>query len=760
MNNTAGTAARRLRRARMFLLVAGVLAWAVFWLAVASVRIDPSRLSGGDTGVVTDCNGRVLRVLSDNAGERCRWTPLADIPPLLREAFIVAEDRRFYWHPGIDLPAMVRALATNLWQGRIVSGASTLTQQLVRSVCPRQRTCAAKAVECLRALALERTLSKEAILEQYLNRVPMGSNLRGVGSAAEVYFRKAPRDLSPAECALLAALPKAPSRYSPYRGDRQRLRARRNWILQALHDRGSLDAVALARALDTPIAVAPRAFPFHAPHFVEQVLSRYSHTTLHTTLDLRIQQWAERIVRSHSARLLEQGAGQAAAMIVDNRTLGVLALVGSFEYGPQNSGYNNGALALRSPGSLLKPFLYGLAFDTGYTPASLLDDTQQDFPSVRGNYQPRNYDRREYNRVTARTALASSLNLSTLHLLNALGWNPFYQMLQTLHLINNPARGPEHYGLGLAIGNPEVTLEQMVTAYAALANGGRFRPLRYLVTEPPGESRAILSPQAAFLVCDILSDPAARALTFADAHHLNFPYRIAWKTGTSTHYRDSWAIGVAPEYTVGVWTGNFSGEPTRNLSGAAGAGPILADLVRALYGGQAPATFPRPEGLVSAPVCTISGLRPVARCPHQHVEWFLAGTEPKALCAFHSPDNEHPHAGRPDSATQLPAMFALSRPTANTAAKVELTSQPGIVRITYPLDGDRFLRSAGPAESAILFCARVTGPVSEITWYLDGTELARTGPPFRYRWVLTRGQHRLAAVGPNRVGDEIQFTVE
>ena len=326
-------------------------------------------------------------------------------------------------------------------------------------------------------------------------------------------------------------------------------------------------------------------------------------------------------------------------MIVANGSREVLALVGSCAYGPRDRGFNNGAAAWRSPGSALKPFLYALALDQGFTPASVLEDVERRYRTPRGEFIPANFDRVSHGPISFREALGNSLNLSTVHLLNLMGPETYYDTLAGLHLINHPEFTPEHYGLGMVVGNPEVSLLQLAAAYACLANRGSFGPLRLTLDAPEADATPVFSPQAAFIISDILSDPMARTRIFGGASAMNPPYRMAIKTGTSTHYRDLWAVAYTPEYTLAVWVGNFNGRPTADLSGAGAAAPIVADLAEALFAGGMPAPFRKPAGVVTAEVCAFSGLKPGPGCVHRRQELFMAGTEPQAPCSYHHPGN-------------------------------------------------------------------------------------------------------------------------
>jgi penicillin-binding protein 1C len=326
----------------------------------------------------------------------------------------------------------------------------------------------------------------------------------------------------------------------------------------------------------------------------------------------------------------------------------VVAAVGSLEYSERAGGFNNGVLAQRSAGSTLKPFLYALAMEEGETVTTLLEDTVRIYRSREGQYAPLNFDRREYGPVTMRTALGSSLNLSAVRMLDRLGEERFYDLLTRLRLINHPELGPEHYGLGMAIGNPEVGPGQLAEAYAALANHGIYQRASYLMPEDregrhrnergrQQERTYLFLPQTAAIITDILSDPTARMFTFSrNRNMMDVPFPIAVKTGTSTFFRDLWAAGYTRDHTVVVWAGNFDGSPTRNLSGSTAAMPIFSDIISWLYRQGPPTPFRHPRGIKRVVVCGYSGMRPTEHCSQTVRELFIEGTEPRGNCTYHT----------------------------------------------------------------------------------------------------------------------------
>lgn len=789
---------RKIRRRWWLWLAVGLLLAAGLRLEAVS-RFDREALNPVPGSLVLDRQGRILFLGLEAQGRKLIKLPPGELPEKVAAAFVAAEDQRFWQHPGVDPLAVARAFTGNAAAGRIVSGASTITMQLARLTYPGPRTYGRKLVEAVRSLRIELALSKPEILRRYLDRVPMGNNLMGVETAAQLYFGKTAAHLTYGEAALLAALARAPGALNPYGPHRSRLLQRRQQVLPRLAQLGRLNPEELTAAAEEPLRLReanrrhPR-FPFAAPHLVNLVLPKgdpgEAGGAITTTLDLDLQRQAEAIVASHRVPLQKLGASQAAAVIVDNRELKLLALVGSMQYGPRDGGFNNGAAARRSPGSALKPFLYAQALDLGFTPASILEDVERRYQTPGGEFSPANYDRFPYGPVSFREALANSLNLSTVSLLNLIGPQTYFDTLSQLHLINHPERGPEHYGLGLVVGNPEVSLLQLATAYGCLANGGLYRPLRLRVADAAAPVR-LFSSQAAYIVSDILADPLARYRIFGAASAMNPPYRLALKTGTSSHYRDTWAVAYTPEYTVAVWAGNFDGRPTARLSGAVAAAPIVADLAAALFHSRTPQDFVRPAGVTASQICHFSGLEPGPDCPYVRRELFIAGTEPTEVCSYHHhrepwlrlPTNfagwlhqrfEAGEVGRyrlADFDPDLPRLFQEPAARARTARQGRLTQgfrrlQPappaGGPRLTiaYPLDGDRFLLQPQAESLAIPLKAVSKEPLPSVTCFVDGRETATLGPPYETTLELARGHHRLLVVGPDGLGDEVEVQLQ
>src|SRR4051812_19316259 len=586
-------------------LLSGSLA---FEAALKLVPIPAALLSPPTQSIsLVDRTGIPLR--EARVAERfSRELALADIPPNVIDAILAAEDKRFYSHHGIDWLATGRATFAGLTHGRIVSGASTITQQLVKISERRPRTFRTKIIESITALRLERSWSKEQILAAYLNRLDFGNLNIGISSAADYYFGKPVSDLSDAEAAFLAGLPRNPRKLNPHTAP-EAVRRREITVLQRMQANHRLDAARYERAVAEPLAVRPPQRRFRAPHFVEMVLRQLPATPsaeLRTTLDLRLNDRVDTIVRERIAQLREQNVRNAAAVVIENSTGNVIALVGSENYFEPDSGQVNGAWAAPSAGSALKPFPSLLALDRGAPPATMVADVQTSFPAEGGFYRPENYNRRCYGPVRYRTALASSLNIPAVKvLLEAGGPAALHERLRACGLttLDRPAG---IYGLGLTLGNCEARLLEITNAYASLARLGELRPWRTLAASP-SSARRYSRPELVWQIADMLSDNSARTLAFGLNSSLRFDYPVACKTGTSTDFRDNWTVGFTPEFSVGVWVGNFDGSPMREVSGVTGAGPILHAIFDYLHASRGTTWYRTPDAIVERTIHPLTG---------------------------------------------------------------------------------------------------------------------------------------------------------
>ncbi|HSR97570.1 MAG TPA: transglycosylase domain-containing protein, partial [Kofleriaceae bacterium] len=613
---------RRLRWPRRALLV-GLSGWAAlvlaWWIAVRAAEFPRALLDkpSATSLTVVDANGMTLRQEATSAGQRDSWMPLDRISPYLVHATLASEDNDFRDHAGVDWTAMARAAWLNVRGGGVEFGGSTITMQLVRLTAGTPRSLGGKLRQMVLAGRLERLLSKDEILEQYLNRVYYGNGAWGAEQAARTYFDKHAAELSVGEAALLAVIPRGPTFYDPFR-ELPRAMGRRAHILALMEEHGYLAAEDRALAERIPLDLSRTRPEFRAPHFVELVKDRLPPAfargaVVRTTLDWDLQQHLEVALGAHLRHLASRNVSQAAIVVLRNTDGAILALVGSKSYAEHAF---SGVTARLRPGSTLKPFVYGAAFEAGDTPATIA----QDVILSEDAHQAYTKDVRSHGFARYRESLAGSYNLSAVHTLQRVGVGTVLRKLRAAGLTTLD-RPDDQYGWGLAIGEAEVRLLDLTAAFTTFGRGGQpiapravdlaRRPDGQTWTEPALERDRIFSEEIAYLIYDILADPDARKPMFGDRVPLNLPFPVALKTGTTKAYTDLWAIGTTREYTVGVWAGNFDGAPTHRVMSTEGATP----LVRAAYTAIAarfgePTAPPRPGAIVSAEVCPVSGKRP------------------------------------------------------------------------------------------------------------------------------------------------------
>lgn len=614
--------------------------WALRWVPLPEGLLHPPP----PALELADRQGRPLRRVPSPAGYVGDRLGLASISDHLVEATLAAEDRRFWRHGGVDWRATARAAFQWARYRRVISGGSTVSQQVIKLAQPRPRTLWTKAREAVQAWRLEQVWTKERILVEYLNRLDYGHRRIGCHAAAAFYFGKPVGDLSLAEAALLAGLPQAPARLDPHRHF-DRARKRQEWILGRMCVNGQIPAASWQRALLEPIRLAPPVSEFRAPHFADLVLRRPDAALatdgpgpVQTTLDIDLNEAVERMVRDQVLRLREHRVRNGAAVVIENASGSVRALVGSEDYFEPKAGQVNGAWAPRSAGSAFKPFTYAMAFERDLHPATIVGDLPIEYPAATGAFVPENYDRRFHGPLRMRLALANSFNVPAVKVLDAIGGPSVLHRCLSMCGLTTLARPAGDYGLGLTIGNAEARLLELANAYACLARLGVYRPCRLVQSRPdrpatadgPADGARMISRAAAYLVADILSDPQARTLAFGVDSSLRFDFPVACKTGTSSGFRDNWAVGYTPEFTVGVWVGNFDGSAMNGVSGVDGAAPILHEVFDHLHERYGTTWYARPAEIVTARIHPLTGRRIPEGRPEGITEIFRADCLPAA----------------------------------------------------------------------------------------------------------------------------------
>jgi penicillin-binding protein 1C len=728
---------KKIKRTVLLVFLLGlILVSASSYLPIPKERLHPGPVVSLS---LVDRNGTLLREILSDRGGRCRWIQLQDVPAELVQATLVAEDKYFFLHPGINLFAVIRALYQNIRDGRIVSGASTISQQVVRNVTLSRRTIFAKIREAWLAIRLERTLSKEEILTQYLNRIYYGNQANGLSAASKLYFDKKPEDLSLAEAAFLAGLPRSPSTLDPYRHFRQAKKSQER-ILSQMCAHGYIEESQEQRAKSESLQLIPAKQNFRTPHFCDYVLQQIPSSQLknlsriQTTCDYRLQEKIETLVRDHINSLDKKGITNAAVMVLDNLNGEILSMVGSKDFfDHRHHGQVNGAVSLRQPGSTLKPFTYALALEKGMTAAEILEDREMYFSTQQGSYSPRNYDKKFHGPVRLRQALACSYNVAAVSLLGQFGPDPLYQRLKQLGFASLD-KSSSHYGIGLTLGNGEVTLLELSRAYAALARGGIYledrsilkcfdKKGKVLTWDDQRKSQKIFSPQIAFLLASILADRDARVPAFGYISPLNLPFECAVKTGTTKDFRDNWTVGFTPRYTVGVWVGNFDGNPMHNISGVTGCGPLFKDIMLLLENKNPEIKFPKDEKLIKIRICPLSGKLASEHCPGAIDDFFIKGTEPDEYCDLHT-GGEKPR-NFPDF-------------------------QRDEFRILFPLDKDVFKIDPVLRQEYQRIKLKTSSPedrgFDRVEWFVDNCKIGSSSYPYILDWKLIPGKHIITAI--------------
>jgi 1A family penicillin-binding protein len=605
---------------------------------------------------IFDRNGRLLfEVFDPQAGKRT-IVRYDQISPWVIQAVVSTEDRTFFTNPGFSPTGIVRAIYQNVRAGSTVSGASTITQQLVKNVyLSAEQTFTRKVKEAILATEITRRYSKTDILEVYLNEVFFGNLAYGISAAAESYFAKKPADLTLSEAALLAGMLQGPAIYDPYLDPEAALN-RRSTVLGLMVGAGYITEEQASQAASQPLGIVPQKNEILAPHmvmYVRELLEQQFGTEVlykgglqvYTTLDLDMQLKAESIVAERVAALANQHVTNGALMAIDPHTGDVLAMVGSADfYNQQISGQVNVTRQPRQPGSTIKAFTYLAALERGWTAATMLMDVAQDFPDgANPPYRPVNVDGKEFGPIALRTALACSRNIPAVSTLYQIGLPALLEMAQRLGITTLTR---DDYGLSLTLGGGEVTLMQMTAGYATLATNGRRVTPRFLLRIEDQDGNVIVPDQAdeqpqvvdarqAYLITDILADNNARSPVFGPNSVLKLSFPAAVKTGTTNDYRDAWTIGYTPDLVTGVWVGNSDDTPMDGVGGSGGAGPIWHDFMEQVLADKEHPNFTRPDGLVEVEVCPISGMIRGDDCPPGRTELFLAENVPTAKCTVH-----------------------------------------------------------------------------------------------------------------------------
>ncbi|PZP51975.1 MAG: penicillin-binding protein 1C [Pseudopedobacter saltans] len=543
-------------------------------------------------------------------------TELSEISPSLTQAIIAKEDKYFLYHPGVNVGALMRAIVQNVVHVKRISGASTITMQVARMLHPKQRTYGNKCLEIFHAL-----------LQMYLNMVPYGSNIQGVKAASILYFNKFPEQLSLAEVTTLSVIPNRPNSLVIGKDNATIVKVRNKWLHRFQKEKvfsENVIADALKETLNAQRLDAPKDIPQLAWRLRRAYPLQYDITS---TVDPSSQQKAETIVENYSHSLAMKDIHNSSAIIVDNRTRSILAYIGSNDFSDiAHYGQVDGVMAVRSPGSSLKPLVYGLAFDMGFiTSKTILTDIPVDFKG----YTPENYDNKFYGQVSAENALQQSLNIPAVKLLNRVGIATFISHLQACGY-QSVWKQRDKMGLSMILGGCGVRLDEMAGLYAMLANHGKYQQLHIVADSSVYSDKQVLSSSAAYMLTDILKKLQRPDLPNENVNAQDVPH-IAWKTGTSYGRRDAWSIGYDDRFTIAVWCGNFSGKGNPLLNGAATATPLLFQLFNSV-GGSLPLRDSVPNSLQFRQVCRLTGKVPNDFCTDLVIDAFIPGVSDNSVC--------------------------------------------------------------------------------------------------------------------------------
>lgn len=712
---------------------------------------------------ILDADGKLMDVFL-TSDEQWHLKVEDDVPDNLREAVITYEDKSFNTHHGVNFLAIARAAKNNLL-GRKRSGASTITMQVAKLAAPKKRTYLNKFIEMMQAFKIETKLDKESILKLYLNNAPYGGNIVGYGTAARMYFQKEPKNLSWAECALLAVLPNSPGEINVEK-NHERLINKRNYLLDKLFKKGKLSEQQLRLAKNEPLPAERYPFERVAPHLARRLYNSENDKVIKTTIDYDLQKRMQEIVKSYVNYTNSEGITNAALIIVENKTRNVKAYVGSQDFmDMENAGQVDGIIAKRSAGSILKPFLYALSIDEGMiAPESLV----QDVPMFFANFNPQNANKKYTGMVEARQALISSLNIPFVHLLDQYGEYKFYYFLKDM--IGFEENTPEKYGLSLILGTKEFSVEEIATLYTGLANYGNLMKLKYLLNDEDDVARnkMMFSKGASYLTLDTLKELVRPGLN--NLYRWKNP--ISWKTGTSYGKKDAWACGMNPDYTVIVWVGNFSGKGNENLSGAISGGRLLFNVFQDLDGSGRNFEEPYYE-LENIEVDKVTGYRINLDGVEKKTIKYPRKAKPLKMSPYYKKifvdDNDVEVDSRsPQFANShekvvmnypLEVVNYFIRENRDVSEIYHTTSNEKSLKILYPTPGLKILlpKDIDKEQKLIVKIANLKN--QDIYWYMD-KEFIGVDKTFEKEIELGVGNHNLIIVAQDGEMTKVSFSIE
>ncbi|HUM48257.1 MAG TPA: penicillin-binding protein 1C, partial [Chitinophagales bacterium] len=738
--------------------------------------IFPLRINIPYSQIITASDGSVLHAFLSSDEKWRMKTELNEITPTLKKAIIYKEDKYFYFHPGVNPVAILRAMVNNLLQSKKTSGASTITMQVARMLDPKARTYLNKLTEIFRAFQLELYYSKDEILQLYLNLVPYGSNIEGVKSASLIYFQQSPDYMSLAQTVALTIIPNRPSSLVIGKDNALIVQERNKWLYRFAADE-IFPQEEIEDALLEPLDDTRHNVPRLAPHLsLRLVKSHRTDAIIHSNIDKMKQEKAENIAFNYIQRIHYMGITNCAVLVISNQHNRVEVYCGAADfYNAEDHGQVDGVRAIRSPGSTLKPFLYALGFDKGMiTPKSVIADVPVNF---RG-YMPENYDKKFRGNITVEAALANSLNVPAVKMLDQLGVNNFVSQMK-LAGFNQVAADENKLGLSAVLGGCGVKLEELTNLYSTLANEGIFRKLVWTKEENPKDSFQLLSPGAAFMTTEILTQHLRPDLPNNYESSMHLP-KVAWKTGTSYGRRDAWSIGYNKEYTIGVWVGNFSGNGIPELTGADIATPLLFELFNTLAYNSSNEWFHMPKQLDFRYVCEASGMAPNDFCADQVMDYFIPGVsttekcnhlkevfvsadESISYCRNCLPENGYKKNLYPNLKPELVSFYEFQNmpyekvpPHNPSCSRIYTENAPSI---TAPTDGLEYLLEKEEKQQLMLSC-NADNEVKTVYWYINNRFFKTAGVHDKVFFTPEAGSIKISCTDDKGRNDDVMIEVK
>jgi penicillin-binding protein 1C len=752
----------------------GIAIVGLFLLFLLFNRIFPLPDKIEYSTVITDNKGEVINAYLTSDQKWRMKTELSEISPLLRKTIIAKEDKYFYSHPGVNPVAVTKAFFKNLFRMKRTSGASTITMQVARALEPRKRNIISKIIEMFRAFQLEWKYSKDEILQMYLNLIPYGGNIEGVKSASRLYFKKNPDHLSLAEITALSIIPNRPSSLVMGRTNDKIVKERNRWLRKFAADKVFTEKE-IEDALAEPLIASRQTVPHYIPHLANK-LKRSGYDLIKTNIDLNTQLKTEKLVEDYIRTQRLRNIRNAAIVIIDNKRHKVITYVGSSDFKDSTDGGQvNGASAVRQPGSTLKPLLYAMCFDEGLlTPKTVVTDVPVNYQG----YAPENYDQKFNGYVTVEYSLEHSLNIPAVKNLKLLGHEKLIQKLVQCNF-RQIQKDQRKLGLSMILGGCGTTLEELTGLFSCFANNGNYISPSYTQEDTDYHPATIFSPAANYMINEILSkvNRPDFPLNWSATEHMP---KIAWKTGTSYGRRDAWSIGYNKNYTVGVWTGNFSGVGVADLSGANVATPLLFKIFNTIDYDSDEEWFTQPKDCDIRQVCSETGLIPSDHCTNLTTDYFIplissnktcdnwqeimiSPDEKIAYCKSCAPESGYKKKWFKITGPDMQSWFEDNRiaytkiPQHNPDC--ELIFKGNAPFITSPTNGTEYLISKKSPEPLQLTC-RTANDVSKVYWYVNDKFYKTSNAGEKQFFVPNEGPVKISCTDDKGRNRDIRITVK